>query len=139
MKTCSLYDPATGIFNGMTISASDEELLKKNIPDGCGAIDGVIDHLAYSVDIETGTVVDYQPPQPNDDHEWITDTKRWQIKPDIIKKQQDKAQALAQLQLLDAKHLRALDEVIAEPDNMVARDNLDAIRKLKIQLRKKLV
>lgn len=51
------------------------------VSDEIGAIEGTYDHLSQRVDLETGDVVDWQPPRPvgdeYTDHEWDTGTKRW--------------------------------------------------------------
>lgn len=63
MRTVSLYDVETGLFSGVTITASDD-LIGLNTPENMASIDGVIDHLSKRVDIETGAIVSYSPPPP---------------------------------------------------------------------------
>jgi hypothetical protein len=74
----SLYDPATGLFTGAVISVHPDQL-EANTPAGFKLIDGAHDHLSKRVDVETGKVVEYQPPPPSPDHEWNEATKRWQL------------------------------------------------------------
>lgn len=80
MKTISLYDPSTGLFDGTRITG-DESTIALNIPAGMAAIDGEHDHLSRCVDLGTGDVIDWQPPQPTGsdlvDHVWSSDMRRW--------------------------------------------------------------
>jgi hypothetical protein len=38
---------------------------------------GHYDGLCQRVDVQTGEVVDYQPPRPSPNHDWDEQTKRW--------------------------------------------------------------
>jgi hypothetical protein len=85
MKTWHFFDAATGLFTGSSVSyppgiPNIDDFVESKIPAGQKAIaaDG-IDHASMRVNIETGQVVDYQPPQPSPDHEWNATTKRWQL------------------------------------------------------------
>lgn len=70
----SLYDASTGIFSGRYIECGLLDLAA-NVPDHCGCILGQYDHLSQRVDLTTGKVIDYQPPQPSINHVWRD--KRW--------------------------------------------------------------
>lgn len=76
----SIYDLSTGLFTGVTLLAPPEQLAR-NIPPGCGVVDGAHDHRDRCVDLATGQVVDYQPPAPADDEQqtwaWDAATRRW--------------------------------------------------------------
>lgn len=76
MNQYSLYDAATGIFTGVSLSCQDCDL-QANIPDGQRCIIGHYEQLSQKVDIESGSVHDYQPPQPSTNHFWNQITKRW--------------------------------------------------------------
>lgn len=75
-QTFSIYDVATGAFVGKTLVCALRHL-PENVPDGCGCILGEFDHMSYRVDLETGQVVDYQPPRPTERHEWDETIRRW--------------------------------------------------------------
>jgi hypothetical protein len=123
----AFFDPVTGLFAGRTYGGSSVEGLKNNTPEGCAAIEGMYDHLAQRVDIITGEVVDYQPPQPSADHEWNADTKRWQLTAaaqDVINAD---AIARAQLEAIDRQSIRALREAaLGKPEAVALLATLDA-------------
>lgn len=80
MKKFSFMDPRTGVISQVRITCPDEFL---QVPDGMVAIEGAFDHLSQRVDLETGLVVDYQPPKPADT-EWETfhwRERRWMAEP----------------------------------------------------------
>lgn len=156
MKTWSFYKTEDGSFTGVHFSSTNESYLPDNTQPGCSAIEGIYDHLSQRIDVtvlheiskldsskeaerianlRTALVVDYMPTQPSDDHEWNADTKRWQVKPDIVAKQQRNDQALSELQALDAKENRAVSDVIADPEDKQAKARLTDIRAKKEALR----
>lgn len=77
-----VYSLATGCFTGRSFAAPEDEVLA-NTPEGCGAILGelVSDVLSQRVDVSTGQVVDWQPPQPEGDAfrtaVWDASARRW--------------------------------------------------------------
>lgn len=109
-----IYDATTGDllyrFNG-----SDSQL-DANKPEGCGFIKGEYDGLSQRVDPSTGQVVDYQPPAPDDDHEWIHDdedgnrVRRWVLKAEVAERRAIKAAALQRIAELERKQERAMRE-----------------------------
>lgn len=74
------YRLSDGHFNGMRFEGP-EQYLEPNIPPGCGAITGVVDALSQRVDLESGALVDWQPPAPADDEfrtfAWDAQLRRW--------------------------------------------------------------
>ncbi|HEY6451673.1 MAG TPA: hypothetical protein VIX87_03660 [Steroidobacteraceae bacterium] len=78
------YDAATGLFTGVSIhtNLTNPKAVKKfiadNTPRGHGGYVGYIDPLSQKIDVATGNIVDYRPPQPSPRHEWNPATKRWQ-------------------------------------------------------------
>lgn len=76
MNTYSTYNLQDGIFDGDTIICSERHL-EMNIPEGYSCRVGVFDHLSQKIDLETGEVVDYIPPQPSENHQWNAEKKRW--------------------------------------------------------------
>lgn len=81
MRHVTFYDEHTGALHPLTIIASSDEAVELNTPSGYVVIDhppdGRYDHESQRVDLSTGKVVGYQPPQPSPDHEWNAETKRW--------------------------------------------------------------
>jgi hypothetical protein len=126
----SFYKKTTGAFTGFGY-AGTIELLPINTPEDCDAIEGTFDHLSQRVDLSalrmieeldpvadadkiaelrSRVVYDYQPPQPDDNHEWDIDVKRWQLKPEIAARQRDIEHAKSEIAILEASQLRALRE-----------------------------
>ena len=75
------YDLDTGVFSMASIGTTSRDTALANIPPGHGLHEGGVDPLSQRLDVESGEVIDYQPPAPPDDanvtHEWDTQTKRW--------------------------------------------------------------
>lgn len=82
----SFYDLETGLFTGGTFGGI-EEFVAANTPPGCGARAGTHDYLSRRVDLETGEIVDWQPPKPAGDeftdHEWDGGIRRWTAHPTL--------------------------------------------------------
>jgi hypothetical protein len=78
------YDDKTGLFTGVSMhtNLSDPKAVKRfiaeNTPAGHGAYVGYADALSQRMDLASGQVIDYKPPQPSPRHEWNAVTKRWQ-------------------------------------------------------------
>lgn len=110
MNTFSIYSLADGIFTGQTYESSPVGILDmlQLFPDH-GFIVGVYDALSERVDLETGEVVAYVPPQPGPRYVWDSETKRWVYVPGdaeaLYHAQQD---ALARVNALCASQLAAI-------------------------------
>src|ERR1700727_8531 len=78
------YDAKTGLFTGVSIHTTlteptaVKEFVAENTPAGHGSYIGYVDALSQKIDLSTGQIVDYKPPQPSPRHEWNPVTKRWQ-------------------------------------------------------------
>jgi hypothetical protein len=83
MKHITFYHKDTGILHPMSIILSDDVMVEANTPKDHIPIDHPegkqLDPLSQRVDVATGKVVDYQPDKPSADHEWNTETRRWQL------------------------------------------------------------
>lgn len=110
MKTWSFFNLSTGMFGGATFTGT-AETLKLNTPSGCGAMEGQIDHLSRRVDLVTGEVIDWQPPQPSPDYEWDADSRRWRLLAEVAEREANRAAALTAIQSLEAKQPRAMREL----------------------------
>jgi hypothetical protein len=111
--TYSFYDEITGLFSGRRFSGS-ERLIVKSTPAGMRAIEGRFDRLSQRVDIATGAVIDFQPPAPDNDHEWrenvVNGRPRWVKKASVrAAEQRDKA-ARSRIAELEASQQRAIRE-----------------------------
>lgn len=137
MKSWSLYKLETGELIGRKFSSSEPNAIELNpAPEGHGIIEGHHDHLSKRVDIETGEVVEYQPPKPSNEHEWNATTKRWQLTKDAEDKNIIDLQARAEIKLLENQQARAMREFALGMDG--AKDRLKSIDDKIIALRAKL-
>lgn len=132
----SIYDSSTGLFTGRTISVP-LSALAANIAEGHSSIEGVHDHLSKRIDLVTGELVDYQPPAPSAEHEWNTETKRWQLSAAAADRTQRRATALARMGELDARSIRASREALLDPIGGIERVKAinDEMELLRSQLR----
>jgi hypothetical protein len=134
------YDAATGIFTGRSLDITDHEgaaiAIKNNTPAGQKAFAGDADVLAERVDLETGKLVDYQPPQPSDAHEWETAVRRWRLNPEVAAAQEARRAARAQLHAVEQSQGRAIREaVLGQPGALERLRALDEqIEKLRALL-----
>jgi hypothetical protein len=106
------HDAETGIFHHSMFVTSDESIVAANTPAGhkaysCGE---AIDVLSQRMDIATGNLIDYQPPQPTDDHEWNAQTKRWQLSAVAAGKLNRSSAARARVAQLEASQHRHVRE-----------------------------
>lgn len=87
MSRWSLYDLATGALTGMQVSDQRPDHIEQMAAAGIGLVAGEHDHMCRRVDLETGEVVDYQPPAPADTElqawTWDAGTKRWVASPTL--------------------------------------------------------
>lgn len=78
------YDAKSGLFTGVSIhtnlttAKAVKAFIAANTPPGHGAFVGYVDALSQKMDIATGQLLDYRPPQPTPKHEWNPITRRWQ-------------------------------------------------------------
>jgi hypothetical protein len=105
----SIYNLETGLFTSVIIAVHDD-LLDANTPSGHKTLIGRYDHLSQRVDLATGEVVDYQPPQPSSDDEWNAETKRWQLIAAAADRANRHISASEHIGLLEASQHRALRE-----------------------------
>lgn len=76
MNIYQLYSPTSGLFFNVTIMCKDEDVILNTQGDQSCLV-GEYDHLSQKVDLQTGMVVDYIPPQPSINHAYDEATKRW--------------------------------------------------------------
>jgi hypothetical protein len=146
--TWHYFDLSSGILQGRTFRCSDPSVRPPEIA-GLGTIQGVIDWHSQRVDITTRALVDYTPPPPDADHEWIHDdehgkrVRRWMLKPGVSERRDRIAAILAELSALDARLIRPLGELagaaaLDSESIVIARTMVDEINTAKDALRAEL-
>lgn len=106
MSTWSKYSLADGRLTGVTVTCSGD-YLDANVEADCGCVIGEYDALSQRVDLATGLVIDYQPPQPSPDHAWDAELRRWLYVPTLA---DHKA---AKLALINAQCTSTLGQITA--------------------------
>ena len=85
-KTAFFYDLQTGLFTGQSLGGP-AEWVDSNMPANVGGWPSYVDHLSQRLDLETGLIVDYQPPAPEGDEftqfDWDAELKRWRPSPTL--------------------------------------------------------
>lgn len=112
------FKKSDGLFTGAVDSAESFAGIAGNEDDNIGLIEGVRDWQSERVDLETGQIIDYQPPAPDDDHEWLHDDeqgnriRRWVLKPEAAERNARQAAAQTRIAELAQKTERAVREHI---------------------------
>lgn len=124
MKTWSVCNSIDGLFTGQFISGPSSAL-EANLPITMRAVEGRYDHICQRLDLETGAVIDHQPPQPNEDYEWRAENSasvdrvgqrwRWLKKPEVLEIEQRRAQAVARISDLERRQARIMRELTLDP------------------------
>ena len=125
MKRVAFYHKDTGLLAHVVLVASDDKVVEANTPADHAALelkDGLTaDPLSQMVDVATGKMVDYQPPQPSADHEWDAAVKRWQLKPEVATARAGHRLALRTISQLEAAQARAIREHVLGDQSALAR------------------
>ena len=112
MRVVSFYHKVTGRFHARHLMSSDDKSIVLNTPRDHIAMDGDhFDRLSQRVDIKTGKVVDELPAQPSADHEWNATDRRWQMKAEVLAKEETRRHALLRIKQLELAGLRSLREL----------------------------
>lgn len=120
-----VFDKLTGIILArLNVPA---EQLSANIPEGCAAIEGAHDLASNRVDISTGRIVAYQPESPGSDYEWIADSGRWELSPDVLMARARRSSAKAQIVNKENALARAMRELALNPGDVSARQRISDI------------
>lgn len=112
--TWSFYETATGRFTGRALAADTDDVLLANMPDRCAAIVGIYDPLRQRVNVQTGTVEDWESPQIA-----------------IEEREMEFETARRSLQALDLRALRALSDLAISPTDAQAQQRVLEIEALK--------
>jgi len=111
MKTYSFYNPDSGIFTGEKFVTNN--LVGRQVPDGCRAIEGNFDHLCVRVDVSDPdclVVVDYQAPRPDAGFEWHADVSKWKVSDAVQTFIDSRAAALRRISQIEAAQPRTIRE-----------------------------
>lgn len=136
MRQVSFYHKETGVLNGVQLIVSNHAAVALNTPPDHIAIDGCHDAQSYRVDVATGELIDWQPPQPSSDHEWNAKARRWRLNAAAEAREGARRSALAQIAMLEASQHRAIREAALGKTGAGARLQAidDQIAKLRQQL-----
>ena len=136
MKTYSFYDAAAGTFIGRTYAGPETDL-RTNTPEGCVAMEGEFDRLCQRVDIDSGKVVDWQPPAPSGDPlrtwAWAAAARRWVAQPTLAARKAERIVAVqAAIEKLEAAQARPVREALAAliAGGKPAKDSSDKLSKV---------
>jgi hypothetical protein len=111
-RVVSFYHKVSGLFHARHLMSSDAKSIALNTPTDHIAIDGDhFDRLSQRIDTKTGKVVDLLPAQPSDDHEWNATDRRWQMKPEVIAKEETRRHAILRITQLEMSGVRSLREL----------------------------
>jgi hypothetical protein len=113
-KHVHIYDLKTGLFTGNSHHTNVKDpaavaaFIDESTPPGHGAYVGkYVDYLSKKVDVQTGLLVEYQPPQPSRKHVWNLESKRWQLK-----SRDQREQTLKRIAELESSTHRAVRETL---------------------------
>jgi hypothetical protein len=138
MRVVSFYHKVTGMFHARHLMASDDNAITLNTPRDHIALDGDhFDRLSQRMDIKTGKVVDQVPAQPSVDHEWNATDRRWQVKPEVLAKEETRRHAMLRISQLEQSGIRSLRELAL--GEAKATDRLKALDMQIAELRKALI
>ena len=128
MKAVSFYHRESGLLNGTHLLSSDESAVKLNTPIDHVAIEGHHDPLRRRVNVETGELIDYQPPPPSADHVWDDGTKTWQLSAAAAAKIERRRTASGRIAFLESSQHRVVRELNLHLAGVVplAKDDLAA-------------
>lgn len=109
-----IYDLKTGLFTGQSHhtnvkdAAAIAAFIDASTPSGHAAYVGkYVDYLSKKVDVQTGVLVEHQPPQPSRKHVWNPEAKRWQVK-----SREQREAAVARIAQLESSTHRAVRETL---------------------------
>jgi hypothetical protein len=126
-RNWSFYDAKTGLLRAKRVTIPHYVDVSTKTPEGCKPIEGFFDHLSQRIDIRTGDVVDYVPPQPDADYEWSMHHRRWLKNEDVRTREFYRQEVQARVEALELRSLRAQRELRANPQDEEALARLAAI------------
>lgn len=123
----------------VSVLTTTEEQLERNIPAGCGYIDGAHDGRTRRVNLVTKEVEAFQPPQDDTDAVWDAEREVWEIPAAILARRRDNADAVRRIELIERTQLRALREIALGIDPVINKAKLKLIDDQIVELRASLL
>jgi hypothetical protein len=112
IRVVSFYHKVSGMFHARHLMSSDTKWIELNTPRDHIAIDGDhYDRLSQRIDIKTGKLIDQVPAQPSDDHVWSATDRRWQLKPEVVAREETRRHAILRISQLELSGVRSLREL----------------------------
>jgi len=137
MRVVSFYHKETGLFHPRHLMTSDAKSIALNTPPDHIAIDGDhYDRLSQRIDIKTGELVDLLPEKPSPDHEWNATDRRWQLRREVVAREEAHRHAMQRITQLEMSGVRSMRELALGEAR--AADRLRALEIEIAQLRKSL-
>jgi len=135
-RVYSHYFLDTGLFTGRRSRVPEGQESSITPRDGCAFIAGSYDLLSQKVDIETAEVIDYLPPQPSAEHEWIN--RRWVLTARAKSEIDSDQSARIELEQIDKAAIRYLMEAEVGVIDEEGKRRLEAMVERKAELRQRL-
>lgn len=119
------YSLETGLFlgTGFAVEPRTPEAVEAHTPDGCALYEGVVDTLCQRVDLQTGELAPYLPPEPleTDAYRFEWDGRQWQpIAKAQVVAERARVQRASLLAKTDWIVTRALERAEAVPAQWLA-------------------
>lgn len=112
LRVVSFYHKVSGLFHARHLMTSDAKSIALNTPHDHVAIDGDhFDRHSQRIDVSTGKVVDLLSDQPSADHEWNATDRRWQLKAEVVAKEETRRHAILRISQLELSGIRSLREL----------------------------
>lgn len=131
MRNVTYYHKETGTLHPTSVFASEDSAVELNCPPDHVAIDhpvdAQLDRLSQRIDIASGQVVDYQPPQPSDEHEWHVETRRWRLNIAATAERDAACAARLRITALANTERHLMRRLVLDPSDSEARHALAAI------------
>ena len=131
-----VYRLSDGMLTGESFSLSTtpgiDEHVARCTPEGCALFEALDrpDVLSQRIDVQTGELVDYQPPQPSADHEWNEISRRWVLSQHAQTRNARRQAAQARIDELERRQARRVRELLAAQDPQLKQldDEIAALR-----------
>lgn len=76
-------------------------------------------------DLRLQLVTGYQPPAPDEQHEWNVGSRRWALRKDIAQARAAEVAARVEIEALERLQIRSISALLADPTDAVARENFN--------------
>lgn len=107
MAQVDYFDSETGLYSGVRFEGPDVDV-EANAPAGAVAMPAC--EFPHAMRLVKDTLVDYQPPPPDDGYDWDEKSRRWVLNDIAIERQARDRSIKARIEALEASQARALRE-----------------------------